>query len=263
VLDGRTAARNDVDVLNIEDQGGVAVVRIHHGKVNALDAELLERLITTVGELTDVDGVVLTGTGRAFSAGVDLKRVVDGGADYVERFLAALSGALLAVFDHPRPVVAAVNGHAIAGGCVLAAACDVRLMSAGSIGLTELAVGVPFPVAALEIMRHVLGPAAQSFVLGAGTIDAAQAEAAGLVDEVVDPDLLVDQAVRRAAGLARMPWETFSLAKRQLHRETRARIGRYRPVDDPVVAELWDSAPVREAMARFVSQLRNAGQATD
>jgi hypothetical protein len=80
---------------------------------------------------------------------------------------------------------------------------------------------------------------------------------------VVDPDLLVDQAVRRAAGLARMPWETFSLAKRQLHRETRARIGRYRPVDDPVVAELWDSAPVREAMARFVSQLRNAGQATD
>ena len=73
-----------------------------------------------------------------FSAGVDLRALADGGAEYAGRFVAALSEAFLAVFDHPAPVVAAINGHAIAGGCVLAMCADVRLMSGGTIGLTEL-----------------------------------------------------------------------------------------------------------------------------
>jgi enoyl-CoA hydratase len=73
----------------------------------------------------------------------------------VHEFLPALSAAFMAIFDHPGPVLAAINGHAIAGGCVIAAACDVRLMSAGKIGLAELSVGVPFPPSAMEILRHL------------------------------------------------------------------------------------------------------------
>ncbi|MGI8723130.1 MAG: enoyl-CoA hydratase-related protein, partial [Geodermatophilaceae bacterium] len=71
--------------------------------------------------------------------------------------MGSMTGSGCCFFTHPRPVVAAVNGHAIAGGCVLAAAADVRLMSDGSIGLTELNVGVAFPTAALEIARHAAG----------------------------------------------------------------------------------------------------------
>ena len=91
---------------------------------------------------------------------------------HAERFVTALSEAFLAVFDHPAPVVAAINGHAIAGGCVFAMCADVRLMSAGTIGLTELAVGVPFPVAALEICRFAMGPSVTRAALQANTIDA-------------------------------------------------------------------------------------------
>ena len=101
---------------------------------------------------------MITGTGRRSPPASTCAGSSTADDRYTEEFLTALSRMFRAVFDHPRPTVAAINGHAIAGGCVLALACDARLMSAGRIGLSELAVGVPFPVAALEIVRHALGP---------------------------------------------------------------------------------------------------------
>jgi enoyl-CoA hydratase len=127
---------------------------------------------------------VLTGAGSCFSAGVDLRAIIDGEPAYTDRFLATVSAAFLAVFDHPAPVVAAINGHAIAGGCVLAMAADVRLMSTGLIGLSEVAVGVPFPVAALEICRYAMGPSVTRAVLQADNIDARSAAERGWIDEV-------------------------------------------------------------------------------
>lgn len=155
-------------MIETADHGGIAVLTLANGPVNALDLEVLTAVPEVLDSVADARAVVLTGAGRAFSAGVDLKRIVEGGPGYVERFLPALSSAVLALFGRPEPVVAAVNGHALAGGCVLAAACDVRLMSGGTIGLTELAAGVPFPTVPLEVMRHAVGPALDTMVLGAG-----------------------------------------------------------------------------------------------
>ena len=102
--------------------------------------------------------LVITGAGRVFSAGVDLNRVLEGGADYTDRLIPALSDVFDALFCFPGPTVAAINGAAIAGGCVLACACDRRLISPDAgIGAAELRVGVPFPVAALEVMRYACG----------------------------------------------------------------------------------------------------------
>jgi Enoyl-CoA hydratase/isomerase len=121
-------------------------------------------------------------------------------------------------------VVAAVNGHALAGGCVLAAACDLRLMSGGTIGLTELAVGVPFPTVPLEIMRHAAGPALDAMVLGAGRLTPGQAASIGLVHEVVEPDQLLATALRRADGLCAAPAGAYAFAKHQLRRPALERI---------------------------------------
>jgi enoyl-CoA hydratase len=135
-------------MLSTEDRDDVVVLRIEHGRVGALDVELLNALTEAVAAYDRA--VVITGSGSSFSAGVDLRRTLDGGRSYTEELLVALSRTFRAVFDHPRPTVAAVNGHAIAGGCVLALACDLRLMSGGRIGLTELAVGVPFPTEEMQ-----------------------------------------------------------------------------------------------------------------
>src|SRR5271155_1513252 len=126
-----------------------------------------------------------------FSAGVDLIRVSSGGAAYVRAFLPALHRLCDAVFFHPKPVVAAINGHAIAGGCVLACCADRRIMAraSGRIGVTELLVGVPFPALAFEILRFAVPRRhLPEFTFGGATYDTDAALQRGWVDEGVEAD---------------------------------------------------------------------------
>ena len=242
-------------MLDVEQRSGVTVVSLRHGKVNALDLELLRALTAAMRDLDGNEAVVITGAGPAFSAGVDLNRIVAGGKPYVQEFMPALSEAFLAVFDHQGPVVAAVNGHAIAGGCVIAAACDLRLMSLGKIGLAELSVGVPFPVSAMEILRHAIGPAVGHLVLTAALLDPSQARSVGLVHEVTGPDDLLDAATDRAAQMARVPADVFAFSKLQLRQPARDRIAA-RSGDDEAVLAAWSSDRTREGIARYLDALR-------
>jgi enoyl-CoA hydratase len=247
-------------MLETEDRSGVTVLRLKHGKVNALDTDLLRAITAAIGELNPASAVVITGHGSAFSAGVDLKRIVDGGQAYVREFLPALSETFLAVFDHPGPAVAAVNGHAIAGGCVLAAACDVRLMSGGRIGLSELSVGVPFPTVALEIMRHAVGPAVGNLVLTARLLHAAQAQSIGLIHDVEAPEALLDSAVAQAQAMAKIPAEVFALSKRQVQLPARAAMDGH-DADEEAVAADWESSATRDAIAAYMAGLARTGTA--
>jgi enoyl-CoA hydratase len=146
-----------------------------------MDVELADGAVSAI---RDIDGpIVLTGAGRCFSAG--------------DLLLTSATAAFFAVFDHPAPVVAAINGHAIAGGCVLAMASDVRFMSGGTIGLSELVVGVPLPVVALEICRYAMGPSAAQAVLQA--------------------DDLLPRAIETACAMGQYAPAAFAKMKEQLH----------------------------------------------
>ncbi|HUN33076.1 MAG TPA: enoyl-CoA hydratase/isomerase family protein [Trebonia sp.] len=243
-------------MLDLEERGEITIVRLAHGKVNALDVELLQAIEKTFSGLDPSRAVVLTGAGRSLSAGVDLKRITDGGLEYVRVFRPALSAAIKSVFYHPGPVVAAVNGHAIAGGCVLVAACDIRLMSAGTIGLSELRVGVPFPGVPLEVMRHVLGPATPRFVLGSELVSPEEAQAAGLIHRVAEPESLLDEALAEAKRLARISPEVYAFTKRQLQGPARERIEALSPADDERSTQMWASPAVREAINGFMDGLK-------
>jgi enoyl-CoA hydratase len=239
-------------VIDLDSADGVTIVRFDNAPVNALDLDLLEVITAS---MRGVEGpVVITGVGRSFSAGVDLRALVDGGSDYADRFVTALSEAFLAIFDHPAPVVAAVNGHAIAGGCVLAMCADVRLMSGGTIGLTELAVGVPFPVAALEICRYAMGISAARAALGAKTIDADTALARGWVDAVVPKDELISEALAVARELGQYSQAVYAATKKQLHQPVRAAIDAGAAADAGVRAS-WISVETRGRIAGFLETL--------
>ena len=242
-------------MLDFEERGEVAIMRLQHGKVNALDLELLLAITEAMRAVDQARAVVITGSGSVFSAGVDLQRIVAGGPSYVREFLPALSESFMAIFDHPGPVVAAVNGHAIAGGCVIAAACDVRLMAQGTIGLAELSVGVPFPPAAMEIMRHAVGPAIGHLVLTAALLDPAQAQSIGLIQHVCTAEVLLESAVDRARQMARTPAGVFSVSKRQLQQPARDRIAA-RSAEAEAVAEMWSSDRTRDAIALYLGARR-------
>ena len=214
-------------MIHREERDGIAVLRIEHGKANILDIELCDAIVEAFEDASEAPAVVLTGTGKIFSAGVDLFRVLEGGTSYIDAFVPAMCRVFERIFVHAAPVVTAANGHAIAGGCLLVAAADQRLMAAGTarIGIPELQVGVPFPPVALEIMRFATPPQhLQTIVCRADTYEPSDALALGLLDEVVESEALLDRAFAVAERLASVHRQTFAVTKRELRRPALARI---------------------------------------
>ncbi|HXQ61734.1 MAG TPA: enoyl-CoA hydratase/isomerase family protein [Acidimicrobiales bacterium] len=242
----------------IERHGMVAVLRLDHGKVHALDDVLLSELAHCLDEVerSDARAVVLTAAGRVFSAGVDLQKVLDGGAEYLERMMPVLISAFVRLFSYPLPVVAAVNGPAVAGGCILACACDRRIMAAGGrIGASELLVGVPFPVSALEILRWACGDRTEEVVLSGKLYGSDEAMSVGLAHEVVPSDALLERALAVAGELGAVAPEAFRLAKAQLRRPAIERITVDAPLVDPAVRALWASAETTASISAQVDRM--------
>lgn len=239
-------------------EGQVTVLRLQHGKANALDLELLEEMDGRLAALGNgEDAVVLTGTGSIFSAGVDLFRLTGGGAAYVERFLPALVVACERLLAFPRPLVVAINGHAMAGGWIFACASDYRLMAdgRGKLGTPELQVGVPFPPMALEAMR--LGTPPQllgAMIFGGRTFGAEEGLRLGLVDEVTPPEALLPRAIEVAAAMAAIPAAAFRLTKAQLRQPAIERARAARDVDAAAAAQ-WASPQTAEVIRGYLQRV--------
>lgn len=243
--------------------GPVAVVRLTAGKANALDTALCRQIAGRFAEVerSGARAVVLTGAGSMFCAGVDLLRIADGGPDYVDEFLPALHDAFLAVFGSGLPVIAAVNGHAIAGGCILVSACDHRVMNAaaGRIGVTELLVGVPFPVAAMEILRFAVGTHGLSRLICFGqTYAAGEAATLGLVDEVVEGAAVLARAVEVAGQFAALSQPALRQARQQIRGPVMAQIAAQRAADD-AVREIWRSPAALASIQSYVERVLHRG----
>ena len=252
-------------MIDTQISDGVAVVTMRHGKVNALDIEFCEALATRFKELTasrEVKAVVLTGQGKAFSAGVNLLRLSEGGADYVRQFMPSLHKAFEAVFFHPKPVVAAVNGHAIAGGCVLACCGDRRVMArgAGRIGVTELLVGVPFPVLAFEIVRAAVPPRFLPEVLYSGaTYEPAAASERGFIDEIAEPAELLEDAYAIAQELAALSPAAFAQTKAQIRESVAERV-QTGAATEKAITDIWAAPDTLSYIRAYVERtLKKSG----
>ena len=250
-------------MIERSDKGGIAILKLAHGKANTMDVELCQAVIEAFHQVRSsrAQAVVLTGQGGIFSAGVDLVRTSDGGPAYVRKFLPVLNAMFDAVFHFPRPVVAAINGHAIAGGCVLACCADRRLMVQGNgrIGVTELLVGLPFPALAFEIMRVVTAPRyfPQSIYGGETVLPDGGAER-GWIHEVVAPADLIERAIVSAETLAALPAATFDMTKRQMHASVIERMDLDGDEVDAAVTEIWTApeatARIRDYVARTLKK---------
>jgi enoyl-CoA hydratase len=246
-------------MIERSDAGGVTVLRLAHGKAHALDLELCLALTGELEALAESRApAVLTGAGAIFSAGVDLVRLLREPVDYTPGFLQALTGCFLTLFDHPAPVVAAINGHAVAGGCILALACDRRVAAEGDygIGIPELRVGVPFPVIALEIVRDAApgGHFRDDLVYQGEVVPPAEALARGLVDELVPAGELLGRAIAAARRLGSIPRTSFATTKRALRAPALERYRLAAPAADAEIVEAWCAPEVRDAVAAHVER---------
>lgn len=246
-------------MFRVEQRGAVAVVEMAHGKANAVDMDLCRGTVEQFAALraSPAGAVVLTGSGSIFSAGVDLLRVLEVGAAYVRPFLKALDDLLEALFLFPKPLVAAVNGHAIAGGCMIACAADRRLMARGNgrVGVPELLVGVGFPVVPLEVLRFAVSPEHfAEMVYSGATYPPEEALRRGLVDEIVEPAELLPRAIAEAERMAAIPAAAFELTKMQMREPALETMRRRRAQLDARIAEYWTAPATLDAIRSYVER---------
>lgn len=206
--------------LKIDQLQRVAVVHIDRPPANALDPELVAEGRHVLEELAAAEpgAVVLTGREGFFSAGVDLKLVPELDPAGQRSMVAGVNELLGGWYGFPRPVVAAVNGHAIAGGLILALCGDYRIGGPhGKLGLTEAKVGIPYPAAAMAIVRAELSPAAaRVLALRAELVDPPAAHALGLIDELRDGSDVLPRAIEIAEEMAELPASAYRTIKDQL-----------------------------------------------
>jgi enoyl-CoA hydratase len=246
-------------MIEFEDRGVVTVIRMVRGKGNALNTELAGALVDALDRLerSPARAGIITGQGNVFCAGVDLLALVEGGAGYVRRFVPILLRGFERLATFPKPLVAAVNGHAIAGGAIITFGCDQRLMARGiaRIGLTEVLVGVVFPAWALEVARFATPPQHFSTLVCTGrTWQPEEALVRGLVDELVEPERLLDRACEVAEEMAAIPPAAFTATKLALRRPMIEAAQRQAKLTDAAVLDHWCSEETLRHVAEFAKQ---------
>ncbi len=248
-------------VHTADREGGVRVLTLDRPPANAEDETLLADLGTALAAARAEDtvrAVVLSGAGTFFSAGFDLAapRRDEAAAQRIGQLFRDTHLALLGL---AKPTLAMVNGHAIAGGFVLALACDYRLGLDGEyrVGLNEVAIGASFPRAAFEIVRLRLTHArASELMLGAALYPVREAVRLGLVEELLPADRLEATVLRRAARLGAFPREAYAHTKTALVAEAIARIEAETPGEAARTAAVWTTAESRAARAAQRARLR-------
>src|SRR3989442_11907843 len=215
--------------MQLERVGEVMVLRMRAGKANAIGPAWLDRMETLLDDVLAARGgaLVITGYEGFFSAGLDLPALDALDERAMGSFMSGFSRTMLRIFELPLPVVAAVNGHAIAGGCVLALQADVRIGAASDfrMGLNEVQLGIGLPAVVLEALRAQV-PAASllPIALEGRLFSPEEAVSVGLLHEVVPADRLEQRAIARAMELGALPGASYASDKHSLRAAVAQRV---------------------------------------
>ena len=234
-----------------------AVLTLHRGKVNALNGAVVAEFQGRLEELAaddSVGAVVLTGRGKFFSFGLDVPELYSMSKQDFAGFLRAFTHLYTTLFVYPKPVIAALNGHAIAGGCMMAIACDRRLMAEGraKMALNEITFGSTVFAGSVEMLRASVGQRnAEEVLLSGAMFDPHRALAIGLLDAVVPAGDLMDLALEEARVMADRSGPAF-MNMRKLLRGHIAEIMRDREGESIAeFVDIWYSDATREQLRQI------------
>jgi Delta3-Delta2-enoyl-CoA isomerase len=249
--------RYQMDFVRLSTADRIATVKIYRPKVNAINEQMVSELRDVFRDLaldSGVKAIILTAEGSFFSFGFDIPGFMDYPKDAFLRFVLSFSDLVQRIFVFPKPVIAALNGHTVAGGCILAIACDSRIMVSGKpkIALNELTIGASVFTSIAEILKFTVGSRnAQALLYTGRMCSAEEALGLGLVDEAHPAEDFGDAVLACARDLAGRNGEAFGSIKRLLRKHVIDNIERdeINTVSDFV--DIWYSPDTREKLKKI------------
>jgi enoyl-CoA hydratase/carnithine racemase len=222
-------------MIIVDQTDDVVMLKLNRSVTNPINLDLVTQLkehISHVRQIPAIRAVVLTSTSeKFFSIGFDIPQLIALGEAGFQQFYHAYNELCLELFTMPKPTIAALPGHAIAGGYILALCCDRRIIGEGRklVGLNEVKLGVPVPYVADCILRSIAGGRRARDIMETGDFfPPEQAIALGMVDEVVDASVVIDEAINKARIMGSLPETAFSVIKENrlepIEAEIRARL---------------------------------------
>jgi enoyl-CoA hydratase len=244
-------------MFQVEIDDGIAILKLARPPANAITFEMAMSFEAAYDEVvaTAPRALVLTGSGKFFSGGLDLREVPTYDAEQQQAFLEVVNRLIGKLYASPFPVVAAANGHAVAAGYILLLTADYRVGPEGdfAFGLTEARVGIPFPAAPMIVLKSELAPQDVRFTtLHAKNYGPEEALRRGVFDELQEAPRVLERALEIAADLASMPRESYGRIKTQVRRETIEALEELdRSHSDPMLKD-WISPSAESASAKVL-----------
>jgi len=238
-------------------RNSLATVTLQRGKVNALNEPMVEEIADSFRILatdTEVKSIIFTGSGKFFSFGFDVPEFLRYPKNDFIRFIEMFTNLYTYLFQFPKPIVAALNGHTIAGGCMLATACDFRIMASGKgkIALNEITFGAPVFAGSAEMLRFCVGSRnAQSILYSGAMYSAEEACGLGLVDQVSSEDTLLADARKVAQELGAKDSSAFSSIKNLLRKPLAEEMIKHEKDYMLKFADIWYSQTTWEKLKKI------------
>jgi enoyl-CoA hydratase/carnithine racemase len=249
-------------MIRVEHHDEVAIVKLDRDVTNAIDLQLVEELSETLQGVTHDPGVhsLVLGSSneRFFSIGFDIPQLFGLAKQDFKFFYQTFNRVCMDLYTLPKPTIAAITGHAIAGGCILALCCDYRFIARGRklMGLNEIRLGVPVPYLADCVLRHIVGVRYARDITDIGEFyQPEESLQMGIVDQVLPLEQVLPKSIEKARLLGGSPQEAFAMIKRNRVERVEAQVLTRLEEKERFFVDRWYSDEarerLREAMEKF------------
>jgi enoyl-CoA hydratase/carnithine racemase len=248
--------------VQLEKDEHIAMIKLNRGVTNALGPEIInemDQIMHDIEKDDEVRGIVLhSNNDKFFSIGLDLPFLIELHRSELQTFMDDFNKLCVKLYTIPVPTVAAITGHAIAGGCIIALCCDHRFIADGRklMGLNEVRLGLPVPYPADVMLRHELGTRTARVIMETGKLYPPRDSLAfGMVDAIYPVDEVRTRAIELAKEMGMYSLEAFEMIKRNRVEPVEEEVKHHLRSREKYFCKLWNTEPtlekLREAIKKF------------